>query len=394
MPDYEETMRFIREREIEAYNNLVEDGGRPAYPLELLDEVTRAVEKSVESTGSPEEYSDLIKPWDAPYRPFRSFFSDFEIWDVFQKQWARWQDFRVWQRDNRCIGDWDSNPPRPDTVISLMAWARRSHVRNLIREVPRNEAGEAGFPSYADAVKRRLARHGFTRPFQLKEDANQQDELTTWIEYLNYEYFLLDLCTTRNRVYVKRQHDCLAWVLDQLPLIEAELSQKEALVSEPEGIERSRRSKRKLDSNDHDPQQRAPKRPKASHSEKSSTIPAPRILRRSARIAALAESQKTPVPQSSRTKSRPRQAKPAKVQKLESTSKTTKPAESPQKTPLPQPSRTKPRPRQAKPTPVQQPAPSTKTTKVAAAGRKNIKTDNARKSAEPQGVTKRGLRRR
>lgn len=48
------------------------------------------------------------------------------------------------------------------------------------------------FSAYADAMKRRLAQHGFTQPFQLQKDPTQQDALTTWVEYLNYEYFWLD----------------------------------------------------------------------------------------------------------------------------------------------------------------------------------------------------------
>ncbi|KAK7421732.1 hypothetical protein QQZ08_009820 [Neonectria magnoliae] len=58
------------------------------------------------------------------------------------------------------------------------------------------ERGCDGFPQYAEAVKRRLARHGFTRPFHLHEDLKQQDKLTTWIEYLNFECWWLDRHTS------------------------------------------------------------------------------------------------------------------------------------------------------------------------------------------------------
>ncbi|KAL1858357.1 hypothetical protein VTK73DRAFT_7838 [Phialemonium thermophilum] len=56
----------------------------------------------------------------------------------------------------------------------------------------REDHGRAGFPEYVDDVKRRLARHGFAMPFQLDRDPKRQDKLTTWIEYLNYEYAWLD----------------------------------------------------------------------------------------------------------------------------------------------------------------------------------------------------------
>ncbi|KXT07614.1 hypothetical protein AC578_10167 [Pseudocercospora eumusae] len=38
-------------------------------------------------------------------------------------------------------------------------------------------------------MKARLSKYGFTRPFQLKKDLGRQDKLTTWIEYLGYEYY-------------------------------------------------------------------------------------------------------------------------------------------------------------------------------------------------------------
>ncbi|CAJ2513173.1 Uu.00g012920.m01.CDS01 [Anthostomella pinea] len=41
-------------------------------------------------------------------------------------------------------------------------------------------------------VRSRLVRHDFTRPFELDEDPKKQDSLTTWIEYLGYEYWWLD----------------------------------------------------------------------------------------------------------------------------------------------------------------------------------------------------------
>ena len=41
-------------------------------------------------------------------------------------------------------------------------------------------------------MKRRLTQHEFTESFQLQKNLMQQDALTTWIEYLNFEYFWLD----------------------------------------------------------------------------------------------------------------------------------------------------------------------------------------------------------
>ncbi|KAH6613698.1 hypothetical protein B0J18DRAFT_494508 [Chaetomium sp. MPI-SDFR-AT-0129] len=58
---------------------------------------------------------------------------------------------------------------------------RRQEFRGL-RET------RGGFPTYVDEVKTRLANHGFEQPFRLEQDHAKQDKLTTWIEYLNYEY--------------------------------------------------------------------------------------------------------------------------------------------------------------------------------------------------------------
>jgi hypothetical protein len=52
------------------------------------------------------------------------------------------------------------------------------------------------FCGYAKAVKRRLASHSFTQPFELDEDPKKQHGPTTWIEYLNYEYWWLDKYTS------------------------------------------------------------------------------------------------------------------------------------------------------------------------------------------------------
>ena len=55
------------------------------------------------------------------------------------------------------------------------------------------------FPEYVEALKERLARHGFMRTFQLDEDPARQDKLTTWIEYLGYEYWWYDQSTISER---------------------------------------------------------------------------------------------------------------------------------------------------------------------------------------------------
>ncbi|KAJ2897766.1 hypothetical protein MKZ38_004389 [Zalerion maritima] len=143
--------------ETEAYHELVNVGGRPLYPIALIQDVYR----------DPDNYAEILRPWQETLTQIRAE-------GVFQRQLQRWQDFRKWQDDNRASG-WD------------VQQSLRERQRRLCRE-----RGCRGLRDYAEAVKRRLARHGFTQPFELDEDPKKQDKLTTWIEYLNYEYWWLD----------------------------------------------------------------------------------------------------------------------------------------------------------------------------------------------------------
>lgn len=54
------------------------------------------------------------------------------------------------------------------------------------------KSGLRGFAAYTQAVTRRLAKHHFTRQFRLLEDPCQQDDWTTWVEYLSYIYWWRD----------------------------------------------------------------------------------------------------------------------------------------------------------------------------------------------------------
>ncbi|RMZ75474.1 hypothetical protein DV738_g5461, partial [Chaetothyriales sp. CBS 135597] len=53
---------------------------------------------------------------------------------------------------------------------------------------PKIVTGDQGFPEYIQFVKERLSRNGFMRSFELDQDIAKQDKLTTWIEFLSWEY--------------------------------------------------------------------------------------------------------------------------------------------------------------------------------------------------------------
>lgn len=212
-PDLE---ALARDDELEAHDNLVNNGGRPLYPIHSLDNVSADAEAYAEMLLPWQNAPDVKWPWETPWGQQKAW-EDLRGWEVFQRQWKRWQVFRRWQNDNRGLQDDYGGLPayiesrkrgqrhvRSETeYASWLAsiesdpscfdpgWESEQKQRALLRSYNK-EQGCSGFAEYSEAVTQRLARHGFTRPFQLEEDPRRQGELETWIEYLNFEYWWLD----------------------------------------------------------------------------------------------------------------------------------------------------------------------------------------------------------
>ncbi|KAL2758157.1 hypothetical protein ACRALDRAFT_1092157 [Sodiomyces alcalophilus JCM 7366] len=201
-----------KRKEIRAYHNLRKEDAHPLYSIDLLDQVFE----------NPGDYREMIRPWE--YRCRRECWdyywsSRVQPRDLFRRQLARWQDFRKWQKDNRGLEDpgdefaayvearnrsyaeeeWDwrgmMTEQEHDEHVKW-AWNEHQVVRQLQRSICR-ERDCRSFHDYAQAVRERLGRHHFTRSFQLHEDPSKQDKLTTWIEYLNFEYWWLDRYTSK-----------------------------------------------------------------------------------------------------------------------------------------------------------------------------------------------------
>ncbi|KAH7012528.1 uncharacterized protein B0I36DRAFT_355924 [Microdochium trichocladiopsis] len=178
--------------EINAYNDLVSDGGRPLYSIDIIQDV----------------YMD----------PGNEHLTQTSPSGVFQRQLRNWQGFRRWQRHNRDREDSDDGSflayvervkrhIRQDPLHRAPAqrlaqieadpsflqptWLAQQCRRNLERRSLK-EAGCEGFHAYVEAVRSRLARYGFAQTVTLKEASEDQDHLMTWIEYLNYQYWWLD----------------------------------------------------------------------------------------------------------------------------------------------------------------------------------------------------------
>lgn len=190
--EYPQGIEYDLEEERLNHDELINDGGRPWYPISLIKDVS----------VNPYKYYDMLKFWE----PIKG------RWDVFGPQLGRWEDFRIWQRDHRGINDTESE------FAANIEWRKRLYgklgdnwqlsrlgngklaeefelwkeVREWRRETIRERHGSGGFHGYVKAVKKRLARHRFTREFELDRDPTRQDMLTTWIEYLNYEYWHYD----------------------------------------------------------------------------------------------------------------------------------------------------------------------------------------------------------
>lgn len=154
------------EYERTACNNLIKEGGRPLYSIDLIDEVAK----------DPFTHWNMLRPW-----VFYLGASDPDPvtnpnvdWTVFKFQLNSWLHFRRWQKFNRGEPpDWNSGEYEVIESYNrfLLVFRRRS-------------------PTYTEAVKKLLTEYDFTRPFQFHEDPTQQDKLTTWIEYLGWECWL------------------------------------------------------------------------------------------------------------------------------------------------------------------------------------------------------------
>lgn len=171
------------------YTELVNDGGRPWYPIDLLDEVSE----------NPARYREILRYWHPHHQ---------DRFTVFGVQSRKWREFLQFQKDNRGINDNEAefsayvesekrrcereNNPRGVEFYSTRwklwgEWEYWQILRDIARKANRKEYNDGGFSGYVAAVKDRIVRDGYTRDLQLEKDPARQDTLTTWIEYLSYE---------------------------------------------------------------------------------------------------------------------------------------------------------------------------------------------------------------
>lgn len=161
------------EAEKESYKELIEEGGRPFFDISLIDDIAK----------DPFSHWDLVRPWahfPADCDPDPE--SDGAVnWRVFALQLWHWRMFRDWEKFNR-----------DDFTRWEATWGELRGTYDRFDLIFGNR-----YPTYTDAVKKLLAEYGFAQPFQFHTDPMQQDRLTTWIEYLDYECWLHYRCASR-----------------------------------------------------------------------------------------------------------------------------------------------------------------------------------------------------
>lgn len=202
-----------KSHEVKCYHALITEGGRPPFPLDILNE----------AEARPGDFLETVRPWLGDTHISRLTLGDL---GVFERPLNRWREFRRWQRDNRGIQVTDDEDlstyrdellryfescglsdrhPDPDwDETSESMWRVRLPARRRERETHREVPGGT-FEEYLEAARRRLREHGFDEDPQLLEDAEQQSERVTWIEYLVFEYWWLDRRTLLAQHWEKRR---------------------------------------------------------------------------------------------------------------------------------------------------------------------------------------------
>ncbi|KAK1242914.1 hypothetical protein MKX08_005726 [Trichoderma sp. CBMAI-0020] len=229
-----------QEYQARCYQALLEEGGRPLFDVELLPQTSANVGK----------YKDLLRPWrQSPDGPARI------DWEVFHRQLCHWEEFRVsqlWHR-GRTLGfsEFVDKRRRFQHMMGGYSKSRNwAEYEQILRSLWKHEHGEshpkpfetdddakAGILEYNNAMKKLLEHYGFVQPFQLHLDIKEQDQWTTFVEYLGFEchnLYLLTESTQRMRPERAAEREESAEVEVMAPSAKSTTSQHKR-VYEPEG---------------------------------------------------------------------------------------------------------------------------------------------------------------
>ncbi|VUC25095.1 unnamed protein product [Clonostachys rosea] len=154
------------------HTKLLEEGGRPIYHIDDLDEVAK----------NPEMKYHVTSPWQ--YYEASFWKHDYADGRVFCKQHDHWTSFRVWANTNRNRSRRGSTDKRLEVEVGDWTLASRS-LRWYQDRAFQN------FDMYQNTVFAILRQYGVPRPDTLKIRAKDQDKLTTWQEYVGFMYLHL-----------------------------------------------------------------------------------------------------------------------------------------------------------------------------------------------------------
>ncbi|KAL8652033.1 MAG: hypothetical protein Q9210_002919 [Variospora velana] len=175
------------------YDELVKAGGRPAWPIEVLLRTSRDEDKLEPWLPVYKDWKrrdDNLPPVFSTQRKDWLLFQHRWQWDNRGKI-ACEEDFSAFLDSEKK----ELLHKREVKEVSdpWYEYDKRKRWEDLPRYF--EASGSEGFKAYAQAVAKRLASHNFTQPFQLAEDPRQQDGWTTWVEYLNFGYWWQDRYT-------------------------------------------------------------------------------------------------------------------------------------------------------------------------------------------------------
>ncbi|GAB0135064.1 hypothetical protein EsDP_00003416 [Epichloe bromicola] len=157
---------------LQAYNSLIEAGGRPVCRLGDTNHISK----------DPVRYLEMLVPWIGG----SSSDSGLDWRSIFQQQLFNWQQFRAWQKAHRDV---------PAVSGAANTTKEGSVTGNIQRANSSVDGSSSKFEIHVESTRERLTHCGFTKSFCFDNDTHGQDDWTTWIEYLSFECSCFDDCS-------------------------------------------------------------------------------------------------------------------------------------------------------------------------------------------------------
>ena len=166
--------------------------------------------------GAHPEYGDVVAGQWVDGEPIEP--RDFVCWSL----WARWTQFQLMRKVIR------RESVRAETDLFTVVRPLARLVRHLPppqKEWSSQRFGDWGFDRYALAVRDMARRHGVTEEFQLKKKMQEQDLLSTWVEYFYFEARWFNFWRRFTRSLEREYQDDFQILIDNRVLRDAETPQ-------------------------------------------------------------------------------------------------------------------------------------------------------------------------